>query len=124
MNGLTIFPFFLSFINRLTQIIFDNTATPMVLADTDGIILQANTSCCETFGYSLDELMGGTSVEIFMPEETRKKHKGYMLHNLKTGNNDTSKGLSFIACLLALPCQCVLAGQARWLGCLGSARRR
>ena len=57
----------------------------MVLADVDGIISQANASCSETFGYSLEELIGH-SVETLMPAETRKNHKGYMLHHLKTGN--------------------------------------
>lgn len=50
-----------------------NIGSPSILVDSDGLILEANSSMSEIFGYDRQELKG-KHINILIPEPLREKH--------------------------------------------------
>ena len=51
----------------ISQAVFDEALDAMVIADNDGVYVDANRAACELFGVARDELLGRT-IESFTPE--------------------------------------------------------
>ncbi len=64
--------------------ILESSRDPIITIDEGGVIESANRATEETFGYSIDELVG-QKVEILMPEPYRSEHAAYVRRYLETG---------------------------------------
>ncbi|HXG44298.1 MAG TPA: PAS domain S-box protein [Gemmatimonadales bacterium] len=49
--------------------LFESAADPVLVADREGRLLDANAAACRAFGYDRDELIGLRAVDILAPEE-------------------------------------------------------
>lgn len=59
-----------------TRLAIDAASSAMIMTDADGIVVLANTQAFEMFGYTAGELIG-QSVEMLIPEKTRRRHGVY-----------------------------------------------
>lgn len=58
---------------------------PIIVIDTNGQIVNANTATSELFGHSVESLIG-RNINILMPEPYRTEHDGYLVRYLTEGN--------------------------------------
>lgn len=64
-----------------------NIGSPSILVDSDGLILEANNSMSEIFGYDRQELKG-QHINVLIPENLRDKHSiGFSNFNSGKKNN-------------------------------------
>jgi len=68
---------------RLSAVL-ETAADPIITIDHDGRIRTANPATCETFGYTLEELVG-QKVNMLMPEPFSREHDGYLAQRTRTG---------------------------------------
>lgn len=60
------------------------TTKPILAIDDHGVIVKANRSSCEIFGYVVDELVGN-NIKMLMPAEVAAMHDGYLQRYRETG---------------------------------------
>jgi len=65
------------------QAAFQNSLDAIFVIDESGIILEANKSAENIFGYTYDEMIGN-NVKLLMPEPYYSKHDAYLAHYRKT----------------------------------------
>lgn len=58
----------------------------IIVADSDGIMVQTNPAACRMFQYDPDELIG-QSINMLMPQHVAEVHDGYIAHHLETGHS-------------------------------------
>lgn len=66
------------------QLAAENHRTPLVVADSKGIILQANRAALLEFGYVSEELIG-SNLTVLMPQNYAEKHDAYLARYAETG---------------------------------------
>ncbi len=69
---------------ELWRAVLRTAVDPIILIDSNGIILRANDSTMSLFGWDRDELVG-KNVSVLMPEPFRSEHDGYLARYLETG---------------------------------------
>lgn len=69
---------------QMLEAILDNAVNAIITIDVDGTILTANPAAVHTFGYPLDELIGG-DITMLMPEPHRSRHDDYIKRYIATG---------------------------------------
>jgi PAS domain S-box-containing protein len=72
------------FAAQMSRAALESAAGAIIIIDENGIILTANPSTADIFGFSEAELVG-QNVSLLMPEPFRSRHDGYIRHHLKTG---------------------------------------
>jgi len=60
---------------------FETAADAAIIVDESGVIAQVNSKFEDLFGYDRDEIVG-SSIDIFVPEESRKRHPALREHYL------------------------------------------
>ena len=55
--------------------VFDNAPIGMALVSTEGKLLKVNSAICKMLGYSEDELLNLSIVEVSHPDELEMKHE-------------------------------------------------
>jgi two-component system sensor kinase FixL len=69
----------------LATAILRTAVDPIIVIERSGIIVDANQSTSDLFGYAFDELIG-SNVSMLMPEPYRSEHDGYLTRYLTEGD--------------------------------------
>ena len=60
--------------DELLSLVLDRTTDGILLTDSDGVIVHANTPLLQLFGYEVEDLLG-QPVEVLMPAHLRQEHR-------------------------------------------------
>ena len=72
--------------NDLFQSVFQASVEGILIVNSQGIILTANTACEKIFGYDTGELID-KNIDILIPDEFKKKHKVHIKNYAKNPIN-------------------------------------
>jgi PAS domain S-box-containing protein len=60
------------------RMVWESAADAMALSDTNGIVLLANSSYCQLFGFAMDEVVGRHFAQVFPAEQRQQTIEGYV----------------------------------------------
>ncbi len=58
---------------------------PMIVIDSDGLVVEFNSAAEDLFGYSREQVKGELLADLIIPEEMREAHANGIKHFMKTG---------------------------------------
>ncbi len=110
--------------DSLCTLIFENSAEAILVADSNGKIIQANPSCLNIFEYTLNEILG-LEVEKLMPKNLKKIHESHRKNFVKNPEfRKMHSGLTLIGIkkseeklLLEIGLSCVKSGNEFFIIC-------